>query len=193
MMRAPVLVAAFSMTACQPPATDDYVERMALDDTQPPASLPLPSPDTEGAIWAPAGTEGRLLYGIPGQTPFLAVQCDSSGSSPELRFTRFSPADRDAQAMMALVGNSHVERLPVDAIYNGRAWLWEGSARARDPDMDVLTGPRSVEATIPGAGSLILNPSPLTRDLVNACRAIGGPPPEEAEREPQPFESPEPD
>lgn len=191
-----LILAALGLTlvaGCQPPATDDYVERVALDDASPPASKPLPSPDTEGAIWAPAATQSRLLYGIPGKTPFLAMQCDGSGEVPLLQFTRFSIADRNAQAMMALVGNSHVERLPVDATYNGRAWLWQGSVPAREPDMDVFTGPRAVEATIPGAGTLVLNPSPLTRDLVNACRAMGEPPVPEPEQEPEPFESPQPE
>ena len=37
--------------------------------------------------------------------------------------------------------------------------------------MDVLTGTRQVEATVPGAGSVILNSSPLPGELVETCRA----------------------
>ncbi|GAA4042269.1 hypothetical protein [Parerythrobacter jejuensis] len=181
-MRPPIFLACLAaLAACQPPATDDYVERIALEEGTNFASEPLPSPDSEGAVWARSDTEDRLLYGIPGDMPFLAMQCTSDGEEPMLAFTRFSPADRGATAIMALVGNFHVARLPVDATFNGRAWLWQGSVAAREPDMDVLTGPRSVEATIPGAGSLILNPSPLSRDLVNNCRAIGRPQDPEAE------------
>ena len=35
----------------------------------------------------------------------------------------------------------------------------------------MLTGNREVEATVPGAGSVILNPSALPGELVERCRA----------------------
>ncbi len=72
---------------------------------------------------------------------------------------------------MALVGNFHVARIPVDATFNGRAWVWEGSVDPADGDLEALTGPREVELTIPGAGSLVLQPSNMPGDLVETCRA----------------------
>lgn len=173
MRSAPALL--LLLAACQPPAADDYLERGLAKDSLPQASDPLPSPDTTGAIWAPAQEEGRLLYGVPGQTPFLAMQCEGTGEKARLTFTRFVRADREAQAMMALVGNFHALRLPVDSTWNGRAWLWQGEVSASDPELEVLTGPREVEATVPGAGTVVLNPSPLTRELVDSCRGETGP------------------
>lgn len=162
------------LAACQPPAADDYLERGLAKDALPQASDPIPSPDTTDAIWAPAKQRGRLLFGVPGQTPLLAMQCEGLGEglgeTAKLTFTRFVRADREAQAMMALVGNFHALRLPVDSTWNGRAWLWQGSVAASNPDLEALTGTREVEATVPGAGSVVMAPSPLTRDLVYACR-----------------------
>ncbi len=159
------------LAACQPPAVDDYLERGLTRDDLPQASAPLSSPDTARALWAQAQQPGRLLFGVPGETPLLAMHCMGTGEEARLTFTRFVRADREAQAMMALVGNSHALRLPVDSVWNGRAWLWQGSVAADHPDLDALTGIREVEATVPGAGTLVMAPSPLTRELVVACRS----------------------
>ncbi|UIP07876.1 hypothetical protein LY632_05630 [Erythrobacter sp. SDW2] len=159
------------LAACQPPAADDYLERGLAKDDLPQASAPIPSPDTTEAIWAPAKQPKRLLFGVPGETPLLAMQCEGTGEKAKLTFTRFVRADREAQAMMALVGNFHALRLPVDSTWNGRAWLWQGSVAADNPDLEALTGTREVEATVPGAGTLVMAPSPLTRELIDACRS----------------------
>ena len=41
-----------ALAACRPPASDRYVERIALDDAARGPQVMLASPDTEGAIWA---------------------------------------------------------------------------------------------------------------------------------------------
>jgi hypothetical protein len=184
MRRGVLLLTAFAVTACQPPAADDYLERGFVEEDVPEASQPLDSPDTEDAIWAPSDQSERLLYGVPGETPMMAVQCERETENPRLVFTRFVRADREAQAMMSLVGNFHAERFPVDAVYNGRAWLWQGSVPAISPDLEALTGRREVEAVIPGAGAVMLKPSPLVRELVNACRATDEPDPDDLNPEP---------
>ncbi|WP_379545947.1 hypothetical protein ACFCW2_09570 [Qipengyuania sp. DSG2-2] len=158
------------LAACQPEVPEEYVERVPLDQAQQFASEPAPSPDVTGAVWAEATPNQRLLYGIPGQTPMLALACERSGGSGTLTFTRYVAADAKAKALMALVGNFHVARIPVDATWNGRAWLWQGSVDAANGDLEVMTGPREVELTIPGAGSLMLGSSPLPGDLVTTCR-----------------------
>ena len=157
-------------TACKPPASDDYVSRMTLTrQAETFASDPLPSPDAKGAVWAAGAQPLRILYGVPGKMPFLAIRCDTSTEVPRIDFTRFSPADREAKAIMALIGNGHVERFEVTARNNGRAWLWEGGQAADSAELDVLTGSHDVELTIPGAGSLMLHPSPLPGKLIDAC------------------------
>lgn len=158
------------LAACQAEPQDPYVERVPLEEAQQFASEPVPSPDVTDAVWAVSKPNERLLYGIPGQTPMLALACERKHGSGTLTFTRFIAADAKAKALMALVGNFHVARIPVDAVWNGRAWLWEGSVDASHGDMDVLTGPREVELTIPGAGSLLLGSSTLPGDMVSTCR-----------------------
>ena len=187
-MRLVALLALFLLAACNPPATDRYVARIGMGERDAP-SAPIASPDTIGAEWAvsPAYPD-RLLYGKPGQRPLFALECVNARGGPLLTYTRFAPADAYAKAVLALIGNGHISRLKVDAARVGRAWLWRGSAPAASPDFESLTGGRSVEATIPGAGSLILNASALPGELIRRCRlpnppadsasapaAIGGP------------------
>lgn len=164
------------LSACQPPAADTYLQREAASNRLPQASPPIESPDTSKAIWAPAEREGRILFGVPGQVPMLAMECVGATDAAKVVFTRFVAADRNAQAMMALVGNSHALRLEVDATKSGRTWLWQGSVAADNPDLDALTGTRDVEATVPGAGTLVMGASPLTRELIEACRSKLAPP-----------------
>ena len=134
---APALgTALLALAACQPPAADDYVERVAVGEQRAFASEPLDSPDTEFAVWAL--NEGRLLYGNPGQKPLVALACEGQEVSRQVVITRFAAADPQAKALMPLIGNGHVERLKVDAVWNGRAWLWQGSYPAGDPRLDVL-------------------------------------------------------
>lgn len=165
-----IALALVALAGCKPPATDDYVARVALDETQDHASDPLPSPDTEGALWASSGQPGRILYGKPGEAPLLALACEAGGAANRIHITRFAAADPKAKAILALIGNGHVVRFNVDATWNGRAWLWEGYAAVDDPDLEVLTGPRRIEATIAGAGSVEINPSLAPRRLVEACQ-----------------------
>ena len=174
MRRALPLVLA-GLAACHPPAADDYVERVPLDRARGEQRAPIASPQVEGAIWARSGGIDRIVYGKPGQAPLLALECAGEGAQRTLAITRFAEADPQAKALMALVGNGHIARLKIDAAWNGKAWLWQGSYAPGDPRLEVLTGPREVEATIPGAGTLKLNPSPRPPELVERCRRLTAP------------------
>ena len=155
------------LAACKPPASDDYVERTRIGEPAAGPSEPIDSPDTENAIWAPAASGQRLLYGTPGERPLFAVEClEGDRDEATLAYTRFARADPGAKAVLALIGNGHVARLHIDAVRIGDVWRWEGAVTADDARMDVLTGTRQGEATVPGAGSVILNSSPLHGDLV---------------------------
>ena len=171
------------LAACKPPASDEYVERSRIvgDDAGP--SAPIDSPDTEGAIWAPSGKPDRLLYGKPGERPLLALECQKEQGIPLVGYSRFVAADAHAKAILALIGNGHVSRLKIDAVEQNGAWVWKGAVAAEDAALDVLTGTRQVEATVPGAGSVILNPSALPGELIENCRAQAAP-------EPSPPEDP---
>lgn len=166
-----------ALTACKPPATDDMAARGAKPERVAP-SAPIDSPDTENAVWADSRQPGRILYGNPGEPPLIALSCNREGATAEFQITRFVEADAEASALMAMIGNGHMARMPVEAEWNDRVWLWQGRYAADNPDLDVLSGPRQVELTIPGAGSVILNPSQRPGQLLDQCRRQRDPVPE---------------
>ena len=158
-------------SACKPPPTDaDLASRDIAAQDGP--SVPIGSPDTEGAVWSDSPiTTGRIIYGIPGEPPLLAMGCGDMGDPPSILITRYAPADEGAKAMAAFIGNGHVARIPIDAtdIDNGSFWRTEISAFSEE--LEVLTGTREVAVTIPGAGRLVLNPSQRPGAFIEACRA----------------------
>ena len=167
MLRFAFLAATLPLMACKPSASQDYAVRGEAVEERTTPSLPVASPDTQGAEWVRSTDGERLLYGQPGQTPYFALGCEDG----MLAYTRFVAADADAKAVLALIGNGHVVRLWIDAEQQGDAWLWRGHLPADDPRLEVLTGRNRVEATVPGAGSLILNASGAPGEFVSRCAA----------------------
>lgn len=165
----PFAILTLSLTACKPPAADDYIERIELAEARGAPLAPLDDPDVTGAVWAPVGGGERLLFGQPGKTPLLALECGGSGETGTIELTRYARADPQSQALMALIGNRRIARLPVDAQWNGKAWLWVGSYPADDTGLKVFAGEGEIEATVPGAGSLMLSGSALPELLIGNC------------------------
>lgn len=173
---ATVLIALAALGGCRPPASDKYVERVDLGGSERGPRFLAQPVDTTGALWAQtATTPDRIVFGQPGQPPLVALECGGAGVERIVIFTRYAETDPGAKGMLALIGNGHVERLKIDALDNGRGWLWQGRYRPADTRLDVLTGTRQVEATIPGAGSVVLAASPLPRDLIERCRRLTQP------------------
>ena len=160
-----------ALNACKPPPTDaDMVAGDMAAQVGP--SEPIDSPDTEGAIWSDSPiTTGRIIYGIPGEAPLLALGCGDMGDHPSILITRYAPADEGAEAVAAFIGNGHVARIPVYAtdIDNGSFWRTEISAFSEE--LEVLTGTRELAVTIPGGGRLVINPSQLPGAFIEECRA----------------------
>lgn len=170
----PALAAFALLSACNPPASDDYAARVQVQGERRFASAPLSSPEVEGALWAVSPrTADRLLYGQPGKPPLMGLTCNAG----RLVITRYAPADAEAKAVMALIGNGHVERLFVDAVPSGGGWVWQGAFPATDTRLEVLTGRNRVEVTIPGAGTLVLNPGSLAGPFIARCAVLSPPAP----------------
>lgn len=165
------LAMAGALSGCKPPPTDAAVARVSLLAPASGPSAPLPSPDTTGAVWASTDNPLRLVYGVPGQPVLLALECAMPGT-PEarIRITRHAPADEGAAALLALIGNGWIGRFPVDARPVGRKVFWQGEVPAGARQWDALKPEREATVTVPGAGLVRLNPSPLPMALISACR-----------------------
>ncbi|MEO0590127.1 MAG: hypothetical protein AAFZ11_06150 [Pseudomonadota bacterium] len=161
-----------ALAACKPPPTDAGLKRDAAEEAPAYASDPLPSPDTEGAVWARSPQNAqRIVYGVPGKPALMALTCLSGEGLPRLQVTRMSPADAGAGAILAFVGNGHIGRMDVDAITVTGRIVWQGTTLAADAALEPLAGPRQLTATVPGAGMVTLNPSPLPMEFLEDCRS----------------------
>jgi len=170
----PLIASLAAVAACKPPPTDADTARAATIVSLQAPSPPLPSPDTAGAVWRLSEKqEGRIVYGLPGEPALLALECHPGHSATEpqiIRIARYAPADRDAGALLALIGNGAIGRLEVDAVRQGKRQFWLGEAPADNPGWEPLNGPREATATVPGAGLVRLNPSPLPMQFLADCR-----------------------
>ena len=165
------LAGAGGLAACKPPPTDSAVARVSLLAPTAGPSAPLPSPDTTAAVWASTDKPLRLVYGVPGQPVLLALEClDPAKPDARLRITRHAPADEGAAALLALIGNGWIGRFPVDATTVGGRVLWQGEVPALTREWDALKPERDATVTVPGAGLVRLNPSPLPMQLGTTCR-----------------------
>jgi len=166
-----------ALAGCKPPPTDAAMARVSLLAPAGGASAPLPSPDTRGAVWAATDNPQRLVYGVPGQPVMVSIECQRPAApDASLRITRHAPADSGAAALLALIGNGYIGRFPVDAREVGGRVLWQGEAPALRPEWDAMKPEREATVTVPGAGLVRLNPSPLPMELVAACRGKIEPP-----------------
>lgn len=164
-----------ALAACKPPATEELAKGEAARQITMP-STPLDSPDTTGAFWAASEDQNRLMYGMPGERALFALTCVEAEDGKRILYERLAPADAEAKAVLSLIGNSHVARVQIDAVERQKdEWIWRGSVPADSPDLEVLTGLREVEATVPGAGSVIFNPSTSPGIFIAECRGLPAP------------------
>lgn len=170
------LLAVAGLAGCKPPPTDSAVARVSLLEPTGP-STPLASPDVTGALWASTDNPLRLVYGVPGQPVLLSIEClEPDNPAARLRITRHVPADQGASALLALIGNGWIGRFPVEATDRGGRVVWQGEVPATQREWAALKPEREATVTVPGAGLVRLNPSPLPMALVTACRGSQTPP-----------------
>ena len=157
------------------------VERIDLGDVRPAqVAEPLASPFTEEASWQVAPSGRALNFGNDNEVPFLSLSCAApEGGAPVLTVIRHVPAQPGAKALFAVIGNGMIARFYVDATLNEGEWRWEGRYPADAAELQVFTGPRDLEATLPGGGTLKIAGSPLPREFVTWCeqRSMDSPAP----------------
>ena len=152
------------------------VQRVDLDDVPNATDLTLTtSPDTTGAKWTITPDGKGIDFGKVVTKPFLSLTCAISEdkSPPQLTIIRHAQSQPGAKALFAVLGNGIVSRLKLDAALGRDGWRWEGHYPASSPELDVFTGTRDIQATLPGGGMLQIAGSNLPRDFVNWCRNNG--------------------
>lgn len=165
-------------------------ERISLDEARNRPAEPAASPDTEEASWRVAGNGQAIHFGNAGEPPLLSLACDLREQPIRLRIIRHASARPGLKALLPVIGNGTISRFKVDATLNEGEWRWEGAVPSNDPALDVFTGRRELEATLPGAGSLLIEGSRIPGEFVTWCRAggrnaqvEGNPPAEEPTKE----------
>ena len=148
-------------------------QRIALDDARAKVAEPLVSPDTKGAKWAVAPNGQSIDFGRPDSAPWLTLACDLRAAPATITVIRHLEARPGQKALFPVLGNGTISRFKVDAALHDGEWRWEGAFPASDPQFDVFTGPRELEATLPGGGTLLIEGSRIPGEFVNWCRAGG--------------------
>jgi hypothetical protein len=148
-------------------------QRFSLDAARHVPEAPIASPDTAGAAWTVAGSGQAIEFGRPGQPTLLTLACDLRKTPVQFRIVRHVGARPGEKALFPVIGNGTISRFKLDATLAGEEWRWEGALLASDPSLDVFTGPRELEATLPGGGTLLIEASRIPGEFVTWCRAGG--------------------
>lgn len=173
------LLAALSLAACQQESTPDAesVERISLEETGPRQPAAEISPDTSRSGWMVAANGQAILFGNPGDPPFLTLACDLSTEEPGFTIIRHAEALPGQSALFPFVGNGMRSRFLSDAVLarsGGESeWRWETRLPADDPQLDVFAGTRELTATLPGHGMLEIVGSRIPGQFLDWCRAGG--------------------
>ena len=179
-----------SISACERgPEQPVAQHRISLDQATRMPAEPQPSPETDDARWTVAGNGQAVDFGRPGETPMLTLACDLRKTPAELRIVRHVTARPGQKALFPVIGNGTISRFMADATLAEGEWRWQAALPATDPMLDVFTGPREIEATLPGGGSLMIEGSRIPGEFVTWCRAGGQAPWAEAAEEAEDAET----
>lgn len=170
-----VLGEAFALLAAcgQSEEAPVQAQRFSLDAARHVPDAPSQSPDTKGAAWAVSGSGQAIGFGPPGGAPLLTLACELREAPARLRIVRHVQAGPGQKALFPVMGNGTISRFKLDATLHEGEWRWEGALTASDPLLDVFTGPRELQATLPGGGTLLIEGSRVPGEFVNWCRAGG--------------------
>lgn len=159
-----------------------------------PSSEPLASPDTSNSAWT-VDENGQAIHFGPRDTettgPWLTLDCRLNETPPEMRIIRHAPTRPGMKALFPVQGNGVRSRFLADAKLSDGEWRWEAAVPADDPMLEVFTGPRELQATMPGAGLLEIPGSRIPGEFVAWCRAGGEVMKVEAEEKSDASETPE--
>jgi hypothetical protein len=168
------------LTACQQqPAPSE--QRTAPAEASERSEQPLPSPDTARAVWAVSASGKAIGFGNPGADPWLSLDCRlEDRANPQLAVIRHASAFPGQSALLAVMGNGLVSRLPAEAVLSEGEWRWEAVLPAADPQWNLFIGTGDMRATLPGKGAIAISPNPIPGEFVTWCRnggRVSSPPP----------------
>ena len=175
-MRLFIPVSLLALAACSPPDAEAPAARASEVEQVAIPFASLPSPDVTGARWVPTSLPQQIVYGKPGQPALIALACEQNGPQPHLRLTRFAPAPAGGKAVFAVDGNGYIARWKADAAKTADGFNWQSIVGLEEYKLGALLGPRSIEATVPGTGTVIINQNELPRQLIEQCRSFNAPP-----------------
>ena len=174
MARLPLIVATLlSLVACDRAEEPVDPQRISLDAARGEAREPLASPDTDDARWTVAPDGQAVAFGNAGERPFLSLACRVKDDPPTIRVIRHAEARPGEKALFPVIGNCTISRFKADAALEDDEWRWQAIVPAEDPLLEVFTGAREIEATLPGAGSLIISGSRVPGEFIAWCRRGG--------------------
>ena len=174
MVRAAVIaIALLTLTSCDSAQEPVDPQRVSLDQARGGVREPLPSPDTENARWTVAPNGQAVAFGNPGARPFLSLACRVKDDPPTIRVIRHAEARPGEKALFPVLGNGTISRFKADAALEDNEWRWQAIVPAEDPLLEVFTGGREIEATLPGAGSVIIAGSRVPGEFIAWCRRGG--------------------
>jgi hypothetical protein len=145
-------------------------QRVAFDEVPSQGEQPLASPDTKGASWTASANGQALDFGNPGARPLVTLACNSDAAPPQVTVVRHAPARAGEKALFPVIGNGKISRFEVDAARVGDEWRWQGTLPADDLQLEVFAGARSLEATLPGGGTIKIEGSAAPGQFIAACR-----------------------
>jgi len=170
----PLSLLFLALSACgQPDGDGADVRRFTRTQTRGNTDAVLASPDTSKAGWTVSENGQSIAYGDAGAEPFLTLSCALRSTPVQLQIVRHVAARPGQQAMFPVIGNGAISRFKLDAALVEGRWRWAGAVAATDPQLAVFSGPRELEATLPGGGSLLVGPSRIPAEFVRWCRAGG--------------------
>ncbi|WP_052207837.1 hypothetical protein [Croceibacterium mercuriale] len=153
--------------------SDGESRRFTREQTHGNTDAILPSPDTSNAGWMVSANGQSIAFGNKGAEPFLTLTCRLRDNPQRLAIVRHVPARPGQQALFPVIGNGAISRFKVDAALVDGKWRWQGAVDATDPQLSVFAGPRTIEATLPGGGTLLVGASRIPAEFVRWCRAGG--------------------
>ena len=162
-----------TLAACSPSGEQSQAPDNAIRMPLPtePAPLEAPPAQPEGAVWSSL-SNGSVAFGLPGQPPLLEVACTHAADGTAMvRYTRRTRAEAGAKALLAIEGNRHVARVPLDVVKPGDPGEWQGAMPAKLETAGAIKGGLEMTATLPGGGALKLPPYSGAGALLDSCRA----------------------